>query len=299
MSVDSIAPMQKWEQYERSDEIHLYGLGDSGRTVFHLHHDTRQRENVEEHVVAADSCRKYKSYIFTCQAQTKGGFLALGRSDGAIALYDYVMKSENASCVLDGQPGPVRAIDVSADGGWLCWTTPDFVFFVVLEQAHWLKGKKDKPRAMRLDISPADQLALGLGGAASPQRALATGADAGAKFGRAAREEEEAEEAAAAAEAEAADADAPVNWLPARFDAGTAFGSESVEREILSYVKHVQVRWPIKKLLEAYHADETVFYGLASAVTSGQDSHVAFHRPVLGDVDVVALGGEIVKSLRF
>jgi len=267
MTVDSIAPMQKWEQYNRSDEIHLYGLGDNGRTVFHLHHDSRIRDNVEEHVIAADSCRKYKSYIFTSQAQTKAGFLALGRSDGAIALYDYVMKSENASCVLDGQPGPVNAVDVSADGRWLVWTTPDFVFFTVLEQTHWSKGKKEKPRIMRLDISDADQAKFGL-----------------AAVNLSAEEEED---------------DLTVNWLPARFDAGTAdlMAADTVEREIISYVKDVQVRWPLKQLLKAYDAEEATYFGLAKSVTD--NGSVAFHRPVLGDVDLVALSGEIVKTLKF
>lgn len=274
MTVDSIAPMQKFEQYGRSDEIHLYGLGDNGRTVFHLHHDSRQRDNVQEHVIAADSCRKYKSYIFTSQAQTKAGFLALGRSDGAVALYDYVMKSENASCVLDGQPGPVNAVDVSANGSWLVWTTPDFVFFAVLEPAHWTKGKKEKPRAMRLDISSADQTALGLD-PADQSAAPAAGAD----------DEDEA--------------DFALNWLPARFDAATAdlLASDAVEREIISYVKDVQVRWPIKAVLKAYEAGEAACYGIAHSVTA--DGSVAFHRPVLGDVDLVALGGEIVKTLKF
>jgi len=275
MTVDSIAPMQKFEQYGRSDEIHLYGLGDNGRTVFHLHHDSRQQESVQEHVIAADACRKYKSYIFTAQAQTKGGFLALGRSDGAVALYDYVMKSENAACVLDGQPGPVTAVDVSADGRWLVWTTPDFVFFAVLEQTHWCKGKKEKPRAMRLDISAADQTALGLD---PPEPAVGepTGDDG-----------------------EGDDGDLAVNWLPARFDAGTAdpFSADVVEREIISYVRDVQVRWPLKAVLHAYEQGETACYGLAHSVTA--NGAVAFHRPVLGDVDLVALSGEVVKTLKF
>ena len=53
----------------------------------------------------------------------------LGRTDGGVALYDAIMQSENASCVLDGMPGPVTSIDVSADGSMLVWTTPEFVFF--------------------------------------------------------------------------------------------------------------------------------------------------------------------------
>lgn len=281
MTVDSIAPMQKFEQYGRSDEIHLYGLGDNGRTVFHLHHDSRQAQNVEEHVIAADSCRKYKSYVFTAQAQTKTGFLALGRSDGAVSLYDYVMKSENASCVLDGQPGPVSAVDVSGSGAWIVWTTPDFVFFAVLTPSHWTKGKKEKPRVMRLDISEADQTALGLDPVLEEPAA-------GAPAAEGADEEE----------AGAAD-DFSVNWLPARFDAATAdlHDAGAVEREIISYVKDVQVRWPIKAVLKAYEAELPVCYGLAHSVSA--DGSVAFHRPVLGDVDLVALSGEIVKTLRF
>ena len=161
MTVDSITPMQKFAQYQQSKEYQLFGLGDAGKTVFALTHDSRAGENVEEFVIraavwsnawlaaahaaahrtrsppicsgfppgpkhvqgprrvvaeeraaeecagcpkssistvlrrtGADSHRKYKSYTFTCHSQTKAGFLALGRTDGAIALYDFIMKDE-------------------------------------------------------------------------------------------------------------------------------------------------------------------------------------------------------------
>ena len=109
MTVDSITPMQKFAQYQASKEYQLFGLGDAGKTVFALTHDSRAGENVEEFVIRADSHRKYKSYTFTCHSQTKAGFLALGRTDGAIALYDFIMKDEKASCVIDGMPGPVTS----------------------------------------------------------------------------------------------------------------------------------------------------------------------------------------------
>uniref|UniRef100_A0A7S4BL20 Vacuolar import/degradation Vid27 C-terminal domain-containing protein n=1 Tax=Chrysotila carterae TaxID=13221 RepID=A0A7S4BL20_CHRCT len=116
LRVDSITPMQKFEQYKQSQEFQLFGIGDNGKTVFSMNHDSRMGENVEEFVISADSCRKYKSYTFTCHAQTKGGYLVLGRTDGGVALYDAIMKSENASCVIDGYPGPVNSIDVAANG---------------------------------------------------------------------------------------------------------------------------------------------------------------------------------------
>ena len=109
LSVDSITPMMKFEQYKASTEVQLFGLGDGGKTVFGFNHDSRAGENVEEFVIKADACRKYKSYTFTCHAQTKGGFLALGRTDGAVALYDAIMQSENASTVISGMPGPVTS----------------------------------------------------------------------------------------------------------------------------------------------------------------------------------------------
>ena len=71
LSIDSVTPMQKFEQYKSSDVFQLFGLGDDGKTVFGFNHDTRMGANVEEFVVKADSCRKYKTYTFSCHAQTK------------------------------------------------------------------------------------------------------------------------------------------------------------------------------------------------------------------------------------
>ena len=131
LEVESIAPMQKFEQYKQAQEYQLFGLGDAGHTVFGMNHDTRAGQNVEEFVIKvrsgpalrarrklsrgprraqADSCRKYKTYTFTCHAQTKAGFLVLGRTDGAVALYDYIMQSENASCgARRARAAPTRA----------------------------------------------------------------------------------------------------------------------------------------------------------------------------------------------
>jgi hypothetical protein len=158
MTVDSITPMQKFEQYKASKEFNLFGLGDGGKTVFALSHDSRSGENVEEFVIRADSSRKYKSYTFSCHAQTKGGHLVLGRTDGAVALYDAIMQSEKAACVLDGMPGPVTSIDVSADGSMVVWTTPEFVFFSCPSEAHWTSGVKPggKPAIVKLDVRRED-----------------------------------------------------------------------------------------------------------------------------------------------
>ena len=61
LPIDSITPMQKFEQYRQTQEYNLFGLGDQGKTVFALSHDARAGENVEEFVIRADSSRKYKS----------------------------------------------------------------------------------------------------------------------------------------------------------------------------------------------------------------------------------------------
>lgn len=44
LHVDSITPMQKFEQYKSTQEYGLYGLGDEGHTVFAMNHDTREGE---------------------------------------------------------------------------------------------------------------------------------------------------------------------------------------------------------------------------------------------------------------
>ena len=158
LQVDSITPMQKFEQYKASQEYQLFGLGDGGQTVFAMNHDSRIGENVEEYVIKADSCRKYKTYTFSCHAQTKSGFLALGRTDGAVSLYDAIMKSENASCVLENPTGPVTSLDVSADGSMLVWTTAEFIFFTCPAPENWLKGTKcPKPPLLQLTVRTEDK----------------------------------------------------------------------------------------------------------------------------------------------
>jgi len=286
LSIDSITPMQKFEQYKQAQEYNLFGLGDGGKTVFALTHDSRAGENVEEHVIRADACRKYKSYTFSCHAQTKGGYLALGRTDGGVALYDAIMKSENASCVLDGMPGPVSSIDVAADGSMAVWTTPEFVFFTCLTSAHWEKGHRPgKPAILRLDVRDADmEAALGANG-----NGQASGADD--------------------------DDEAVAHWMPVRFDAATARDDVGVhEREIITYAGATQFRWNVRQAKAAWQllddakkqsadagaagggvAAPEPLYATATAIGGPVFRHVT----VKEDMDVVALEGEIVKSLHF
>jgi len=271
LTIDSVTPMQKFEQYKQSHMLNLFGLGDEGKTVFALNHDSRAGENVEEFVIRADASRKYKTYTFTCHAQTKGGNLVLGRTDGGVALYDAIMQSENASCVLDGMPGPVTSIDVAADGSMIIWTTPEFVFFSKPSVEHWSKGKKvKKPAVLQLAVRPDDLKAI----------TDATGDSS-------------------------SDGDALPDWMPVRFDAGTAKDEEGIaEREIITYCGATQMRWSVRQASQAWEAlDNDVegtavhppLYGTATAVGGAVFRHVT----VKDDLDVVALEGEIVKSLRF
>ena len=287
LSVDSITPMMKFEQYRPTAELGLFGLGDGGKTVFALNHDARAGENVEEFVIKADSSRKYKSYTFTCHAQTRAGNLVLGRTDGGVALYDAIMQSENASMVLDGMPGPVTSIDVSADGSMLVWTTPEFVFFSRLSDEHWMKGKKGrKPAVLQLAVEPAIM-----------EKITGGGKENGGNTSAAGGEGEEGEEDDAGY--------APANWMSVRFDAGTAKDDVGLaEREILTYSGQWQLRWKVVKALKAWEElDDDVegekmhdpFYGVATNVGGTVMRHVT----VKDDVDVVALGDELVKSLRF
>ena len=64
----------------------------------------------------------------------------------------------NAACVLDGMPGPVTSVDVSADGSMLVWTTPEFVFFTCPSEEHWdgswkTTSKQPKPAVLQLHLS--------------------------------------------------------------------------------------------------------------------------------------------------
>ena len=108
-------------------------------------------------VISADSSRKYKSrWAFSAHAQTKGGYLVLGRTDGAVALYDYIMQSENASCVIDSHKvGAVTSVDVAADGTMIVWTTAEFVFFTCGNAGHWAKGTNE-PKLVVLRLRTGD-----------------------------------------------------------------------------------------------------------------------------------------------
>ena len=286
MSIDSVTPMQKFEQYRATQELVLFGLGDRGQTVFALHHDARAGENVEEHVIKADSCRKYKSYVFSCHAQTRGGNLVLGRTDGGVALYDAIMQSETASCVLDGTPGPVTSIDVAADGSMICWATPEFVWFSRPSPEHWSKGawkSMGKPAVVQLLLSPEDRARMLLDG----------GGDGGAS-----------------SSSGDAEAQTPLpEWRSVKFDAGTAKDEAGrAEREIVTYCGSWQVRWPVAKALAAWEAlaeadseaQPKPLYGIAKKMDANVSRHVTVQSGTAAeDLDVVALEGEIVKSLRF
>jgi len=261
LAVDSITPMQKFEQYKSTQEYQLFGIGDDGHTVFGMNHDSRAGDNVEEFVIKADACRKYKSYVFSCHAQTKGGFLVLGRTDGAVALYDAIMQSENASCVIDGMPGPVTSIDVAADGSMIVWTTPEFVFFVCPSQENWTKGTKAaKPKVLKLDVSEADW---------STHESHFT--EGGA-------------------------------WRPVKFDASTAKDADGlIEREIITYSGQMQMRWNVRQARAAWAAfnDSDANPSFMAGVATQVAGEVSRHMTVVDDMDVIALEGDVVKSLRF
>ena len=93
--------------------------------------------------------------------------------------------------------------------------------------------------------------------------------------------------------------------MPVKFDAGTAKDDLGLaEREIITYCGATQLRWNVAKARAAWEALDTLeegapppppFYGAATAV----GGPVLHHVTVKDDADVVALGGEIVRSLKF
>merc|ERR1712137_954831 len=48
LNVESITPMQKFEQYKPSQEYKLFGIGDEGKTVFGMNHDSRMGQDQDE-----------------------------------------------------------------------------------------------------------------------------------------------------------------------------------------------------------------------------------------------------------
>lgn len=295
MSVDSVTPMQKFEQYKPTQELMLFGIGDGGKTVFTLHHDARVGENIEEHVIHADSCRKYKSgWDFSCHAQTRGGNLVLGRTDGAVSLYDAIMQSETASCVLDGMPGPVTSIDVAADGSMICWATPEFVFFSRPSPEHWSKGAwrgMGKPPVLQLAPSPTDKATMLLGSLGEGGGGASAAASGASPAGS------EGEESMLA------------EWRSVKFDAGTAKEDAGrAEREIVTYSGAFQMRWSVAKATKAWEALAAAeegaaiaqpLYGELTAMGAEVARHVTVHSGRDDDLDIVALEGDIMKSLKF
>lgn len=262
LKVDSITPQQKFEQYKaQPNEYQMFGLGDGGQTVFAMSHDARAGENVEQYVISADSSRKYKSYTFSAHAQTKGGYLVLGRTDGAVALYDYIMQSENASCVIDSHKvGAVTSVDVAADGTMIVWTTAEFVLFTCVNSGHWAKGTNEpKPVVLRLRMSEADE----------------------AKYGP-----DDGEELAL--------------WGSSKFDATTHRDEHGLyEREIISYRGRLQVRWSVRDARSAWEAlSEGEGAAFLDGATTEMSARVNRHMTVGNDKDIVALEGEIVRALH-
>uniref|UniRef100_A0A7S3ARA3 Vacuolar import/degradation Vid27 C-terminal domain-containing protein n=1 Tax=Haptolina ericina TaxID=156174 RepID=A0A7S3ARA3_9EUKA len=308
LSIDSIAPMQKFEQYKSSQQYELFGLGDNGKTVFAMNHDSRAGQNVEEFVIRADSHRKYKSgWCFTCHAQTKAGYLALGRDDGAVSLYDAIMKSENASCVLDGCPGPVTSIDVSADGSMIVWTTPEFVFFTSPARDNWEKVQRCQLSAYPLPTCAAPSPVVLT--ACGPQRVRQLH-----PFGRqgkraekpkilqlSVRPDDRGKLSLVEQEGDETGEPSAPSWTPVKFDATTHKDEDGlIEREIIAYSGSAQVRWNVRQARAAWAAlEDDGSAGTLHGVVTTVSGPVFRHMTVKEDMDVVALEGEIVKSLRF
>ena len=148
------------------------------------------------------------------------------------------------------------------------------------------RGEGRKPAVLQLAVEPAIM-----------EKITGGGTENGGNTSAAGGEGEEGEEDDAGY--------APANWMSVRFDAGTAKDDVGLaEREILTYSGQWQLRWRVVKALKAWEElDDDVegekmhdpFYGVATNVGGTVMRHVT----VKDDVDVVALGDELVKSLRF
>jgi hypothetical protein len=109
-------------------------------------------------------------------------------------------------------------------------------------------------------------------------------------------------------------AEAGPDWRSVKFDAGTAKeDSGKAEREIVTYCGNWQMRWSVTQALKAWDAlaaakegdapPPGILYGTATSM-AGMGAAVSRHMTVQSgangeDLDIVALEGEIVRSLRF
>mmetsp|Transcript_41497 Transcript_41497/g.91172 ORF Transcript_41497/g.91172 Transcript_41497/m.91172 type:complete len:515 (+) Transcript_41497:136-1680(+) len=158
-------------------------------------------------------------------------------------------------------------IDVAANGSMIAWTTPNFVFFTCPSPENWEKGHKaPKPKVLKLCIRPEDQTAH--------EDSFALEEETVRGF-----------------------------WQPVKFDAATAKDEDGLmEREIISYSGKVQMRWNVRQAKAAWQAlndgepdAPAVFFGAAHVL----ENNVFRHMTVMDDLDIVALEGEIVRSLHF
>lgn len=267
LSIDTIVPLYKFSQMEKSDTdvFHLAGFGgEDNRTIFNIIYDTRDPIQI----VKSDSSKQYAPKVkFTSISTSVDGYAVTGDEHGCIRIYNDL--SKNAISKIDGYEGissnptlypkgdPVIGIDISTNREWVVWTTPTFLVVAHFKDTSaWEKSKMGKvEHIMQLVISEEHLSQFNI---------------------------------------------TEYQFLPAKFDIGPSSDlkkKEITESFIFSYIGNYRVYWNMRKVAKDYKDEKSVSYG---TITKLEDKVIdyapEYGRPGLKE-SVIALEDR-VKHLK-
>lgn len=128
----SIVPVQKFAQLQAQNEM-VRLVGTSRNSVFNLEWDTRTP--MDQIVLGEDQrvTKQGRSHAFTSIATTRNGEMVVGDNEGVVRLFSSPGAGgqlKRAKTNLNQLADRVRAVDVSADGEWVIWTTKEYIAVV-------------------------------------------------------------------------------------------------------------------------------------------------------------------------
>lgn len=160
---DSIMPVQKFAQLQSQNEM-VRLVGTSRNSVFNLEWDTR---TPMDQIVLGDDQRHTKqgrTHAFTSIATTRNGEMVVGDNEGVVRLFSSPAGNggaiKRAKTNLNQLADRVRAVDVSADGEWVIWTTKEYLAVVNTKFVDPKTGERASGFAKSMGTSRPDSLIL-------------------------------------------------------------------------------------------------------------------------------------------
>jgi hypothetical protein len=128
---EQIVPVKKFAQLQAQDEL-VRLVGTSRNSVFNLEWDTRTP--MDQIVLGEDQkfTKQGRTHHFTSIATTSSGDMVVGDNEGVVRLFQSPGEKQmkRAKTNLNQLADRVRAVDVSADGEWVVWTTKEYLAVV-------------------------------------------------------------------------------------------------------------------------------------------------------------------------